>query len=145
MRETYPEGYLDDLDLRLKAAKQISANARVRKAKGKPGISGRIHATLAEAWPPRRPLKILKTWATSHLVAHDLRDQFRPDADFIICGHTHRAVYHRRAGKHSINTGAFLPLAGSLVVEIGDGKLKLMRAKSSSRVYHLRDWKQFEF
>lgn len=143
VRATYPEDYLDDLDLRLGAAKQISANAKVRTAKGKPGLSGKIHATLAEAWPPRRPLKILETWASSHHVAHDLRDQFRPGAEFIIYGHTHRAVHHRRAGKHSINTGAFLPLAGSLVVEIEHGALHVMRAKPSAGVFRAVAWKRF--
>ena len=129
VRETYPENYLDDLDLRLKASKQIAARTNIRKAKGKPGLSGRINALLAELWPPKRPLRILKTWATAHHLAHDLRDQFRPDADIIIIGHTHRAVVHERSGKRVINTGAYLPVSGTYVVEIDANRLRIIRAK----------------
>ncbi len=121
VRGSYPAGYLDDLDLRLAAAKQIAANIKVRQVKGPPGAAGKLKSVLAETWPPTRPLKILRVWARSHHDAHRVRDQFRPEAEMIVLGHTHRAKVHARDGKHVINTGAFLPLSKSYLVDI-DGR-----------------------
>ena len=71
-------------------------------------------------------MKILHTWAKSHLLAHEVRDQFRPDAKAIVIGHTHRALVHEQAGKHVINTGAFLTMAKALVVDITDGRMTVL-------------------
>jgi len=122
IRDEYPPDYLDDLDLRLKAAKRIAAETKIRAA-CKPGTLAKVKTIAMEMWPPKRPLAILKAWRESHQLAHGIRDQFRPEARFIIIGHTHRAGINEAGGKVSINTGAFLPMAKSLTVRIASGRL----------------------
>jgi UDP-2,3-diacylglucosamine pyrophosphatase LpxH len=124
IREEYPADYRDDLELSLKAVKRISAETVVRKV-CKPGRLAKIKTLLMESWPPKRPILILKSWARSHHLAHALRDKFRPQAKFIVFGHTHRAVVHQAGGKVAINTGAFQPMSKSLVVRIDDGRLRV--------------------
>ena len=122
IRREYPPDYLNDLELSLNAAKRIAAETRVRKAI-RVGSFRTLRTLLAEAWPPRRPAMILKTWLCSHYRGHEVRNRFRPKADFIIYGHTHRALLHEHAGKHVINTGAFMPLSRAMVVEIKGGEM----------------------
>ena len=122
IRREYPPDYLNDLELSLNAAKRIAAETRVRKAI-RVGSFRTLRTLLAEAWPPHRPAMILKTWLCSHYRGHEVRNRFRPKADFIIYGHTHRALLHEHAGKHVINTGAFMPLSRAMVVEIKGGEV----------------------
>ena len=122
IRRDYPPDYLNDLELSLAAAKRIAAETRVRKAI-RAGSFRKLRTLLAEAWPPHRPAMILKTWLCSHYRGHEVRNRFRPKADFIIYGHTHRALLHEHGGKHVINTGAFMPLSRAMVVEIKDGEM----------------------
>ena len=122
IRAEYPPDYLDDLDLRLKAAKRIAAETKIRAAP-KAGALAKFKTIAMEMWPPKRPLAILKAWCEAHRLAHGIRDQFRPEARFIITGHTHRAGINETGGKISINTGAFLPMAKSLTIRIDGGSL----------------------
>ncbi|MCH2060169.1 MAG: metallophosphoesterase [Verrucomicrobiales bacterium] len=122
IRSEYPPDYRDDLELSLEVAKRISAETRVRPAI-RDGRLRKLRTLLAEAWPPHRPAKIIKTWLRSHYLGHALRNRFRPGADFIIYGHTHRAMVHEHDDKHVINTGAFMPLSRAMVVEIKGGEI----------------------
>ena len=132
VRAEFPQHYLADLDLRLAAAKRIAFRSKVRKVGGRQGFIGRVRSVLWESWPPRRPVKILQTWARSHHIAHTLRDQFRPDAEFMIIGHTHRALVHRAGGKYVINTGAFLPISKAYLVELGNDELRVVECTPRS-------------
>ncbi len=136
VRAEYPAGYLDDLELRLKAAKRIAAETRVRKA-CRPGGLANLKTVLMESWPPGRPMKILATWLRSPHVAHALRDKFRPDARFIIYGHTHCARIHRKRGKFAINTGAFMPMSKSLAVDLDGEKLTVREVAGSGGEFRL--------
>jgi UDP-2,3-diacylglucosamine pyrophosphatase LpxH len=124
IRSEYPPDYLNDLELSLEVAKRVSAETRVRRAV-RAGSFRRLRTILAEAWPPQRPAIIIKTWLCSHYLGHEVRNRFRPDADFIVYGHTHRALLHENQGKHVINTGAFMPLSKAMMVEIQGGEMSV--------------------
>ena len=124
IRSEYPPDYLNDLELSLEVAKRVSAETRVRRAV-RAGSFRKLRTILAEAWPPQRPAIIIKTWLCSHYRGHEVRNRFRPDADFIVYGHTHRALLHEYQGKHVINTGAFMPLSRAMMVEIQGGEMSV--------------------
>ncbi|MCP4846791.1 MAG: hypothetical protein GY899_02455 [Verrucomicrobiaceae bacterium] len=124
IRSEYRADYLDDLELSLEVARRVAAETRVRRAI-MPGSFRKLRTLLAEAWPPHRPAIIIKTWLCSHYRGHEVRNRFRPDADFIVYGHTHRALLHEHQGKHVINTGAFMPLSKAMVVEIHGGEMSV--------------------
>jgi len=124
IRCEYPLDYLDDLDLSLEVAKRIALETRARPAISD-GRMRKLRTLLAEAWPPHRPVMILKTWLRSHYLGHSVRNRFRPGADFIIYGHTHRALIHKQEDKYVINTGAFMPLSRAMLVEISAGTVSV--------------------
>ena len=124
IRSEYPPDYLEDLELSLQVARRIAAETRVRRAI-RDGCCSKLRTLLSEAWPPHRPAIIIKTWLCSHYRGHEVRNRFRPGADFIVYGHTHRALIHEHEGKHVINTGAFMPLSRAMVVEIKGAEISV--------------------
>ncbi len=70
------------------------------------------------AWPPRRPLGILKTWATIPRDAHDFFDRYRPGARVMLFGHTHLPGYWGKRSRLAINTGGFMSIMPARGVEI---------------------------
>ncbi|RYD38280.1 MAG: hypothetical protein EOP86_01325 [Verrucomicrobiaceae bacterium] len=70
-----------------------------------------------EMWPPRRPWEVLKVWTRLPGIASDFMDEFRPQAEVLIFGHTHRPRVWRRRGRLLVNTGAFVTFASPLMVE----------------------------
>ncbi|HSY54549.1 MAG TPA: metallophosphoesterase [Opitutaceae bacterium] len=80
------------------------------------------------AWPTRT-LAILRAWhETPTLAAAFLRTQ-RPQARFLVMGHTHRpGIAHAPGGLTVINTGSFcVPAANPCVVDITTQKITLRR------------------
>ena len=45
-------------------------------------------------------------------------ERYRPEAQVLVVGHTHRTFVSHRNGKTLINTGAFLPLSKAYAVDI---------------------------
>ena len=66
---------------------------------------------------------MLKAWAQLPGLASDFVREFRPRADVLIFGHTHRAKFWKRGGRLLINTGAFVTFARPLAIEISGGAL----------------------
>jgi predicted phosphodiesterase len=68
-------------------------------------------------WPPHRAFLILAAWRTLPKRAAALARRHRPDARFIVTGHTHRrGIWRQLDGRLVINTGSYtLPLAPAAV------------------------------
>lgn len=81
-------------------------------------LRDRAKFLLREIWPPRRPWEVLKVWARLASTASDFVREFRPQAQVLVFGHTHRSQVWRRGGRLLINTGAFVTFARSQMVEI---------------------------
>ncbi|HEB61086.1 MAG TPA: hypothetical protein ENJ06_04600 [Phycisphaeraceae bacterium] len=67
---------------------------------------------------PQRVMRILKYWRELPYRAADFLDQHRPDAGFIIIGHSHKPGTWKVDDKVIVNTGAFQPLGKPSVVRI---------------------------
>lgn len=78
---------------------------------------------LQEIWPLWRPLKILGCWAQTPSRASALATRYRPEARTVVIGHTHRAGVWRTGGRLIVNTGSFLPLSGSLAVDVTEKEI----------------------
>jgi len=89
-----------------------------------------------EFWPPRRSLGVLSVWQVSPHLARDVLRRFRPDAECLIMGHTHRrqvALHHPR---HYLNTGAFSSGLGKYMVEVLHDQLWIYKIRKRDGLWH---------
>ena len=132
IEKEYPPDYRDDLEQTLEVSRRVILAMSVFQPKAKHGFKGRLKTLFSQAWPPTRPLKILKVWADGPRLAHGVRNRYRPEAKVIVVGHTHRAFVSRKNGKIAINTGALMPLAKSYAVDIADGEVTVRKIVEQS-------------
>src|SRR5205807_152381 len=86
-----------------------------------------VRLALREGWPPWRAWGIFRYWMLTPRLADEVATRFRPEARFVIIGHTHRAGVWTRAGRVIINTGSFLPLSRKYAVRIDAGRLEVRK------------------
>lgn len=98
------------------------------RQKGK-SLKARSALFFREIWPLRRPWEVLKVWARLPGIASDFMDEFRPQAEVLIFGHTHRPRVWRRRGRLLVNTGAFVTFASPLMVEFTPQGLTVHRVE----------------
>lgn len=78
------------------------------------------------AFPPRYPLSLLHTWTTMSKHAARLATRHRPDARFVIFGHTHLpGVWQKPGGRVIINTGSFCAPLPCQIVELHATQLRI--------------------
>jgi predicted phosphodiesterase len=80
-----------------------------------------------QAWPPSRPLHIVRCWAETGHRGERLADLQGNGTRFVIMGHTHYPGVWDRQGCVVINTGSFFPLIGGTVVDLESGALSVRR------------------
>ena len=80
---------------------------------------------------------IIKAWCEVPGRAADLARVFRPEAKFIIVGHTHCPGAWKVAPRVIINTGSFVPYFGACVAIIDSGRLELRRIDRFNRKFVL--------
>ncbi|MEI6351909.1 MAG: metallophosphoesterase [Verrucomicrobiota bacterium] len=128
-------GNPSQLELQLRAAKRAVRAIQHFGPKLRTPVN-RAANLLHEAWPPWRPFHILGCWAVTPHRAHALAAAHRPEAKFVIIGHTHfSGIWHRR-DRVVINTGAFLPYSRPLAVDLteaADGSVEVVVRKVASR------------
>ncbi|MFT4546515.1 MAG: putative phosphodiesterase [Verrucomicrobiales bacterium] len=130
IEKEYPEDYRGDLETALEVSRRVTQEMEVHQPKAKPGLLGKIQTLLGQAWPPSRPLMILKVWWEAARVAEDVLSRYRPEAKVFVIGHTHRAFVVRRGTRLLVNTGAFLPMSKALAVDIDGGELTVRRVEA---------------
>ncbi|MGK0186510.1 MAG: putative phosphodiesterase [Verrucomicrobiales bacterium] len=84
-----------------------------------------------EAWPPSRPLSVIRTWINVPEDAREFADLYRPNARFFIMGHTHFPGIWRAGNLNVINTGAFFLLLNARVVEISGDQMSVHKVKKN--------------
>lgn len=88
-------------------------------------------------WPPLRVLRILRAWRDEPHYAAALLRQHRPDARFILTGHTHRPGFWRMPGGIVvINTGSFCPPLGGYAVDVAPTRLVVRRVLRRAGEFH---------
>lgn len=82
-----------------------------------------------EAWPPSRPLSVLRTWVNVPQDARKFVREYRPDARFFIMGHTHFPGIWQAGDLNVINTGAYFLLLNARVVDISGDQMTVHSVK----------------
>jgi predicted phosphodiesterase len=131
-----PSEAFGDLEKRLSAVKQACMVFESHRSTLKSGMAGMIQSYAREAWPPWRPLKIINAWRQLPRRAVALGRVFRPQARYIIVGHTHYAGVWRRGPRTIINTGSFMPHGGSYLVDLQDSQLSVRRINRHAHEFH---------
>ncbi|HWL14611.1 MAG TPA: metallophosphoesterase [Opitutus sp.] len=97
-----------------------------------------VSYVLDTLWPPTRVWRVIQAWRQTPVRADTFVRQFRPQARFLVMGHTHRLGFVRTpSGLIVLNTGAFCPPGGPGLVEIRDGRLALRRIESRGDEYRV--------
>lgn len=121
-----------DFDMRLAAVKRACMAFKSHRPMLKSGLMGFVESYAREAWPPWRPLKVISAWRKMPRRAVAMGRVFRPQARYILVGHTHLAGIWRRGARTIINTGSFLPHGGSYLVDLQDSQLAVRRINRRS-------------
>ncbi|MCB1231805.1 MAG: metallophosphoesterase family protein [Verrucomicrobiae bacterium] len=127
IRAEYEEAKLGkDLETRLEythRCRTLSAGTGLEFTKS--GAFSTFRSLARIAWPPRRPIQILKTWATIPREADEFLERYRPGARLLIFGHTHLPGAWQRHDRTVLNTGGFMSLMPARGIEIRGGTLEV--------------------
>jgi predicted phosphodiesterase len=133
-----PEGTAPTLEERLAVFRQVAASIPQRHQVEK--NLWKYLATLAgdTVWPPPRVFTILRAWREAPLRAAALARRHRPQARYVLIGHTHRPGITRTAdGIVVVNTGAFCRPFGSLAVDVTAARLRVRPIEFRRGSFHL--------
>lgn len=136
LSDLHPDALLD-FEQRLGATKKAALALEMHNLYLPRGRFARFAAVLRECWPPWRPLFIIKCWFDTPREAVKLARTFRPDARFVLLGHTHYSGCWRRDNLMIINTGSFMPVSGCYAVDLEERKLTVRRVERRGRTFHL--------
>jgi predicted phosphodiesterase len=112
-----------DLEKRLKASKRAALSIELHRPPRRRDRLSSIRTVIRECWPPWRPFQVFLSWAATPGRADALARIFRPQARFILIGHTHYCGCWRRGRRMVINTGSFLPMSKRMAIDVQGGTL----------------------
>lgn len=94
----------------------------------------RLRITL---FPPHKILAMLRAWRDTPRLAAGLAAAQRPSARVVITGHIHNpGVWTQPCGRVVINTGAFGPPRGALLVDLVDQRLVVRKVVEQAGQFH---------
>jgi UDP-2,3-diacylglucosamine pyrophosphatase LpxH len=112
------------LDSRLEVFRRVVVSIPQRHQAERNKLKFALHYVADTVWPPSRILRVMHAWRLAPKRAAELTRQHRPDANFVLCGHTHRpGIWRAPEGVTVINTGSFCPPLGGYVVDLTEDKL----------------------
>ena len=107
-----------DFESRLKASKRAALAIELHRPRLRRDRLSYLRTLARECWPPWRPFQVFHSWWVTPRMAEALARTFRPQASFILIGHTHFAGTWRRGPRTIINTGSFLPMSGMKAIDL---------------------------
>jgi predicted phosphodiesterase len=119
-----PDGYAD-FEKRLLASKRTSIELQMIEEPLTRGRSSGFRLFIRHCWPPWRPLMIVKAWCQVPGRAANLARVFRPNARFVIVGHTHYPGAWDVSPRVIVNTGSFVPYFGAYAAIIESGRIEV--------------------
>jgi len=125
--EELGEAAHSDFEERLVAVKRTSLVLEMHEPRAPRGRWPGLRLAFREGWPPWRAFGVVRSWLRTPRLANELASRFRPEARFVLIGHTHRAGVWERGGRVVVNTGSFLPLSGKYAVRIEPGRLEVRK------------------
>jgi UDP-2,3-diacylglucosamine pyrophosphatase LpxH len=126
LKDLKPET-LSDLEHQLRATKQASLALQQLEDSATKGTGRKFGLFVRQLWPPSRPFKIMKAWLELPDRSANLAAVYRPEARFVVVGHTHYPGIWRRAGRIIINTGSFVPYLPAHGVILESGRLEVRK------------------
>ena len=97
----------------------------------------KLQVLLRQTWPPHRPFMIIRAWLQTPTLAARLCDLFRPEARYVVIGHTHYPGYWRRGQITVINTGSYVLHFGALAVILDGESLEIRKIKKQKEGFAL--------
>ena len=108
---------LMNFEKRLLAAKRTSIKLQLmERPVTEHSKAPKLAVLVQQFWPPHRPFMILRAWLQTPTLAARLCDLFRPNAKYVIVGHTHYPGFWKRGPVTVINTGSYVLHFGALAV-----------------------------
>jgi predicted phosphodiesterase len=108
---------LMNFEKRLLAAKRTSIKLQLlERPVTEHSKAPKLAVLVQQFWPPHRPFMILHAWLQTPTLAARLCDLFRPNAKYVIVGHTHYPGLWKRGPVTVINTGSYVLHFGALAV-----------------------------
>ena len=126
-----------DFEKRLLATKRTAIELQMIEEPLTRGRTPSFQLFIRQFWPPFRPLMIIKAWCEIPGRAANLAGVFRPQARFVIIGHTHYPGTWKVAQRVVINTGSFVPYFGACAAIIESGRLEVRRIDPFKRKFVL--------
>jgi predicted phosphodiesterase len=123
-----PAALRQNLDQRLAVFRRVAITIPQRHHSERRQLRYTLRYLADTVWPPHRVLKIVQTWQVLPGLAADLLRRHRPNARYILTGHTHwPGIWRRPDGITVINTGSFSLLVGACAVDLTAGKITVRR------------------
>jgi predicted phosphodiesterase len=123
-----PPGRRLELDPRLAVFRRVAMAIPQRHQSEKNRLRYALQYLADTVWPPHRVFLVIHAWRVMPARAATLLRRHRPQARFIVTGHTHRAgLWHMPDGIVVINTGSFTLPIGACAVDLTAGTLTVRR------------------
>ncbi|MBW7893560.1 MAG: metallophosphoesterase family protein [Opitutaceae bacterium] len=136
MRKTAPTHRHDLLSL-LQIHRHAASRIPQRRQAERDGLKYLASFLGDTLWPLDRVWRILKAWRQMPVLAQALLEAHCPEARFLIIGHTHRpGIWPLANGAVLINTGAFCPPIGRLLVDLTPTELLVRRIGQRRQDFH---------
>jgi predicted phosphodiesterase len=90
-----------------------------------------------QLWPPYRPFMILRAWWDTPKLGAKLLQVFRPEARFLLIGHTHYPGCWSHDGRVIINTGSFVLNFGAFAVLLKDKSFEIRKIERCQKNFVL--------
>jgi predicted phosphodiesterase len=100
-------------------------------------IAPGLRVLVQQFWPPHRPFMIVGAWLRTPSLAARLCDLFRPNARYVIVGHTHYPGLWRRGPITVINTGSYVLHFGALAVILDGEWVEIRKVKRQKEGFAL--------
>ena len=119
---------LKNFEKRLLAAKRTSIKLQmIERPVTEHAKAAKLRVLIQQFWPPHRPFMILGAWLQTPTLAARLCDLFRPNARYVIVGHTHYPGFWKRGPVTVINTGSYVLHFGALAVLLDGESIEIRK------------------
>ena len=138
--QTLPAELHQSLDHRLAILRRVAATIPQRHQSERNVLKYALHYIADTVWPPLRFVRMFRAWRLTPARAAALARRHRPEARFILSGHTHRpGIWPMISGVTVINTGSFCPPLGGYAVDITDEQLTVRRVEARNGEFRTGD------
>lgn len=119
-----PEGEREKLEPRLRAYRRAALRIPQRHQAETSRLKHALGYLCDTVWPPLRFARILRAWSATPGLADATLARHRPQARFLVMGHTHRAgVWEQARGTAVVNTGSYCHPFGAAAVDLDGDSL----------------------